>query len=134
MRSITLLKTIIQTPHIFGTEAERQHAKNNLQQKIKRRDRKVYRRTQTKLFDDTLLSVLTDARLKSFTTTDAMVMLKRMNHGGLLEDECRKVFLNTKENALQSEETHCCETHLYKSFESGTHQMVRHQKMQDTFS
>lgn len=49
MRSISLLKTILSIPNIFANEAQRQEAKINLNEKMKRRDRKLMKKQQLSL-------------------------------------------------------------------------------------
>jgi len=49
MKSIELLKRIIKTPFIFSSEQKRAIAKYNLLEKMKRRNRKILKRSQTKL-------------------------------------------------------------------------------------
>jgi hypothetical protein len=49
MKSIRLLKRIISTPGIFSTQWQREYAKLNLLKKIKRRDRKIVKKTQLKI-------------------------------------------------------------------------------------
>lgn len=49
MKSIRLLKRIISTPGIYATRGQREYAKENLLKKIKRRDRKIVKKTQLKI-------------------------------------------------------------------------------------
>lgn len=80
MRSINLLKTIIRTPFIFRTEEELQAAKDNLVAKIRRRDRKILKRTQFALFDETIFGVLTSLKIKNVKVeviTAAMIRMER---------------------------------------------------------
>lgn len=50
MKQIELLKRIISTPNIFRNEWQRFYARENLEKKLKRRDKKIKQLTQTKLW------------------------------------------------------------------------------------
>jgi hypothetical protein len=49
MAAIPLLKIILKTPGIFSSEGQREVAKDNLLIKIKRRDKRLKKKTQLKL-------------------------------------------------------------------------------------
>lgn len=51
-RSIRLMKVLLKTPNIYACEEQRELALRNLKKKMRRRDLKIVKSTQTKLFPD----------------------------------------------------------------------------------
>ncbi|NOS92474.1 MAG: hypothetical protein HOP30_11165 [Cyclobacteriaceae bacterium] len=49
MKSIRLLKIIIKTPGIFSNQGQVEYAKSNLLKKIRRRDKKIVKKTKLKI-------------------------------------------------------------------------------------